>query len=246
MSENETGKPAAAGGRRATGIAALLLAVAALCLWGSSRMTWVTVTSSDGLGEERVTALDGGTWAAATTPLALVLVAAIAAAFAVRGWLVRVVGGLVAVVAVAAALPAIGLLTGGASNERAAEVAGFERVATQVTAADVSVGPALLVLFGALVALAGAVLLIRKPVATGGLSSKYDSPAARREAASKRGAGAGADQPRTQRMLWDALDAGDDPTVDTGDHDPAEGQSGPGSGDVNKDTGPTGTRPEGE
>jgi uncharacterized membrane protein (TIGR02234 family) len=64
-------------------ISVLLLAVAALCLWGASRMTWVEVTSSDGLGEERTSALAGGTWAAALTPLALTLVAAIAASFAV-------------------------------------------------------------------------------------------------------------------------------------------------------------------
>ncbi|WP_137725952.1 TIGR02234 family membrane protein [Prescottella subtropica] len=221
-------------GRRATGIAALLLALAALCLWGSSRMTWVTVTSSDGLGQDRVTDLDGGTWAAATTPLALVLVAAIAAAFAVRGWVVRVVGGLVAVVAVLAAVPAVGLLVGGASNEQASDIAGFGRVGTQVTAADVATLPALLVLFGAVAALAAAVVLIRKPAAAGGLSGKYDSPAARREAAGRVGTGS-SDEPKSQRMLWDALDAGEDPTV---------GDTDPGDTDVSKGTPPSGTRPE--
>ncbi|MCL2535097.1 MAG: TIGR02234 family membrane protein [Nocardiaceae bacterium] len=240
MSENKTG------GRRAVGIAALLLAVAAVCLWGSSRMTWVTVTSADGLGEDRITNLDGGTWAAATTPLALVLVAAIAAAFAVRGWMVRVLGVLVAVVAVVAAIPAIGLLTGGASNERAGDIAGFDRVGTQVTAADVSTPPALLVLLGSVFALAAAVVLIRKPTAAGGLSSKYDSPAARREAATKRGADDGEAGAPTQRMLWDALDAGEDPTVDGADEGPAGPPSSPRANDVSNDTGPTGTRPEGE
>ncbi|WP_305091576.1 TIGR02234 family membrane protein [Prescottella sp. R16] len=225
-------------GRRATGVAALLLAAAALCLWGSSRMTWVTVTSSDGLGEDRVTTLDGGTWAAATTPLALVLVAAIAAAFAVRGWVVRIVGGLVAVAAVVAAVPAIGLLTSGASNEQASDIAGFERVATQVTATDVAVLPALLVLLGSLLALVAAVLLVRKPAATGGLSSKYDSPAARREAAG-RGTNGQTDEPPTQRMLWDALDAGDDPTDGDTVPDPDSGST-----DVSKGTPGSGTRPE--
>ncbi|WP_433604484.1 TIGR02234 family membrane protein [Prescottella agglutinans] len=240
MSENRTG------GRRAVGIAALLLAVAAVCLWGSSRMTWVTVTSSDGLGEDRVTHLDGGTWAAATTPLALVLVAAIAAAFAVRGWMVRVLGVLVAIVAVVAAIPAIGLLTGGASDERAADIAGFERVGTQVTATDVSTAPALLVLLGSVVALVAAVMLIRKPAAAGGLSSKYDSPAARREAAAKRGAEGEKPEQQTQRMLWDALDAGEDPTVDGADEGSTSGGPSPRANDVSKDTGPAGTRPEGE
>lgn len=244
MSENETGRRAA--GRRATGVAALLLAVAALCLWGSSRMTWVTVTSSDGLGEDRVTALDGGTWAAATTPLALALVAAIAAAFAVRGWLVRLLGLLVAIVAVVAAIPAIGMLAGGASDEKAADIAGFERVATQVTATEVSVLPAVLVLLGSVVALAAAFVLIRKPAATGGLSSKYDSPAARRDAASKRADAGVKDEPPTQRMLWDALDAGEDPTVSDDDGAPRAEESTPPATDVTKDTGGSGTRRETE
>lgn len=245
MSEKKTAG-AASQGKRATGVAALLLAVAALCLWGASRMTWVTVTSADGLGEERVTDLDGGTWAAATTPLALALLAAIAAAFAVRGWLLRVVGLLVAIVAVVAAIPAIGLLTGGASNEKASDIAGFERVATQVTATEVATVPAVLVLLGSVVALIAAIVLIRKPTATGGLSSKYDSPAARRDAAAKRGAADAEDESPSQRMLWDALDAGEDPTLEPGDDSSAAGESSPPAPDVTKDTGPAGTRPETE
>ncbi|PTR32381.1 putative membrane protein (TIGR02234 family) [Rhodococcus sp. OK519] len=245
MSEKKTAD-AASRGKRATGVAALLLAVAALCLWGSSRMTWVTVTSADGLGEERITDLDGGTWAAATTPLALALVAAIAAAFAVRGWLLRVVGLLVAVVAVVAAIPAIGLLANGASNDKASDIAGFERAATRVTDTEVATVPALLVLLGSVVALVAAFMLIRKPTATGGLSSKYDSPAARREAAASRGGSAAEDEPPTQRMLWDALDAGEDPTVEAADNDSAGGESSRPARDVSKDTGPTGTRPESE
>lgn len=243
MSEKKTADTASRG-KRATGVAALLLAVASLCLWASSRMTWVTVTSADGLGEERVTELDGGTWAAATTPLALALLAAIAAAFAVRGWLLRVVGLLVAVVAVVAAIPAIGLLANGASDEKASDIAGFERVATQVTATEVATAPALLVLLGSVVALAAAFVLIRKPTATGGLSSKYDSPAARREATAKRDSSATESEPPTQRMLWDALDAGEDPTVDQGERHSAAGESTPPTRDVTKDTGPSGTRPE--
>ncbi|WP_433703203.1 TIGR02234 family membrane protein [Prescottella equi] len=245
MSEKKTANPASRS-KRATGVAALLLAVAALCLWASSRMTWVTVTSADGLGEERITELDGGTWAAATTPLALALIAAIAAAFAVRGWLLRVVGLLVAVVAVVAAIPAVGLLIGGASDEKASDIAGFERVATQVTATEVATAPALLVLVGSVVALGAAFVLIRKPSAAGGLSSKYDSPAARREATAKRGASHAENEPPTQRMLWDALDAGEDPTVDGGDRASAAGESSPAAPDVTKDTGPSGTRSESE
>ncbi|MBQ7808415.1 Trp biosynthesis-associated membrane protein, partial [Rhodococcus sp. (in: high G+C Gram-positive bacteria)] len=52
-----------------------------------------------------------------------------------------------------------------------------------------------------------------------GCSSKYDTPASRREAAAKLGQGdkPASDEPVTQRMLWDALDAGEDPTATDGD-----------------------------
>ncbi|XGA78521.1 TIGR02234 family membrane protein [Rhodococcus qingshengii] len=181
-------------------------------------MTWVHLTSSDGKTLERTTDLDGSTWAAAMTPLALALLAAIAASFAVRGWALRVVGLLVALVAVAVAVPAVQLLVSGASADRAVELAELSGHPEDLST-TVSVLPALLALLGAVAALGAAVLLMRKPPVRGGLSSKYDNPAARREAAAKLGQGdkPASDEPVTQRMLWDALDAGEDPTATDGD-----------------------------
>jgi len=188
-------------------------------------MTWVHLTSSDGKTLERTTDLDGSTWAAAMTPLALALLAAIAASFAVRGWALRVVGLLVALVAIAVAVPAVQLLVSGASADRAVELAELSGHPEDLST-TVSVLPALLALVGAVAALGAAVLLMRKPPVRGGLSSKYDNPAARREAAAKLGQGdkPASDEPVTQRMLWDALDAGEDPTV-------ADGDDGVGGGD---------------
>lgn len=233
MSENEsiaTEQPTRAS--RGTAVPrTLLLALSAAALWGSSRMTWVHLTSSDGKTLERTTDLDGSTWAAAMTPLALALLAAIAASFAVRGWALRVVGLLVALVAVAVAVPAVQLLVSGASADRAVELAELSGHPEDLST-TVSVLPALLALLGAVAALGAAVLLMRKPPVRGGLSSKYDNPAARREAAAKLGQGdtPASDEPVTQRMLWDALDAGEDPTVADGD-DGAGGGNGakPGS-----------------
>ncbi|GAA4480773.1 TIGR02234 family membrane protein [Rhodococcus olei] len=212
--------PAAAAPRRRSGLTAalpaLLLAVAALCLWASSRMTWVRVDSFDGLGEARTTDLIGGTWAAATTPLALVLLAAIAASFAVRGWALRVVALLVALVAVAAIVPAAQLLVTDVDTDRAGRLAELPGRA-DVTGTDVLTAPALLVIGGGVVALAAAVALLRKASVSTGLSSKYAAPAARREEATRRTESSG---PSSQRVLWDALDAGDDPTDDEpGDQD---------------------------
>ena len=196
-------------------IAVLLLAVGAASLWASSRMTWVTAVSSDGLGIDRVDDLEGGRWAAALTPFALVLLAAVAAVFAVRGLALRLVALVVAAVAVAAAVPAVRLLTGGADPEVAAAVAELPDRAS-VTAVDVYPFPAMLVLGGVVAVLAAAVTLWRTPREQAGLSSKYDAPAARREAATRRTEN---DEPLSERGLWDALDAGEDPTDDGGESD---------------------------
>ncbi|UYP17388.1 TIGR02234 family membrane protein [Rhodococcus sp. Z13] len=217
-------------GRRPTVVAAGLLVVAAAMLWGSSRMTWVEAVSSDGLGVDRVLALVGGQWAAALTPLALALLAAVAAVFAVRGIALRVVAVAVAAVAVAAGIPAVQLLASGADPESVARIAELPDRA-EVTAVDVSAAPALLALLGTLVALVAAVAVWRTPREKAGLSSRYDAPAARREAATRRD---DSDEPVTERVLWDALDAGEDPTVDP--HDPAE------NGDDEGEPGESGTR----
>ena len=183
MSENESSAAEPTSASRGTAVPrTLLLALSAAALWGSSRMTWVHLTSSDGKTLERTTDLDGSTWAAAMTPLALALLAAIAASFAVRGWALRVVGLLVALVAVAVAVPAVQLLVSGASSDRAVELAELSGHPEDLST-TVSVLPALLALLGAVAALGAAVLLMRKPPVRGGLSSKYDNPAARREAA---------------------------------------------------------------
>lgn len=219
MSENESSAAEPTSVSRGTAVPiTLLLALSAAALWGSSRMTWVHLTSSDGKTLERTTDLDGSTWAAAMTPLALALLAAIAASFAVRGWALRVVGLLVALVAIAVAVPAVQLLVSGASADRAVDLAELSGHPEDLST-TVSVLPALLALVGAVAALGAAVLLMRKPPVRGGLSSKYDNPAARREAAAKLGQGdkPASDEPVTQRMLWDALDAGEDPTATDGD-----------------------------
>lgn len=193
-----------------------LLAVAAAALWGSSRLTWVTVTSADGLTEPRTDELNGGVWFGALTPLALVLLAAIAAVLATRGWIRRLVGVLVALIAAVTAVPALALLTGsGATTQRAAalaELPGRAEVQELVTAS----GPALLALAGALAAFAAGLLLARMPAGAKQLSGKYDAPATRKAAATRAVQEGVAGGPLPERVLWDALDAGADPT------DPAE------------------------
>ncbi|MBO0855193.1 MAG: TIGR02234 family membrane protein [Nocardia sp.] len=212
-----------------------LLALGALALWASSRMTWVTLRSSDGLTEPRTQNLNGGVWFGALTPLALVLVAAIAAVFATRGWLLRLVGVLIALVAAVAAVPGLSVATKhGKFAERAAKLAELPARA-HVDQALTSTFPAVVCVVGAVAAFGAGVLLARMPEKSAQLSGKYDNPVFRRAAAAQQVAGqrpgaktepAPENAPKTapkadsepgelsQRVLWDALDAGTDPTDD--------------------------------
>ncbi|MGW4846936.1 TIGR02234 family membrane protein [Nocardia brasiliensis] len=200
----------------------VLLAFAAAALWGASRLTWVTVTSSDGLTEPRTDRLNGGVWFGALTPLALVLLASVAAVLATRGWLRRVLGVLIALVAAVAAVPAFALLTSsGKIAERAATLAELPARA-QVEQATTAPLPAVLALLGAAAAFVAGALLTRMPQDTARLSGKYDNPVFRRAAATEQVTQRRDAQPGTEpnsgqlseRVLWDALDAGTDPTED--------------------------------
>ncbi|MFR9753067.1 TIGR02234 family membrane protein [Nocardia sp. 004] len=197
----------------------VLLAIAAAALWGSSRMTWVTVDSSDGLTQPRTDRLVGGVWFGALTPLALVLLASIAAVLATRGWPRRAVGVLLALVAAVAAVPAFALLTtSGTISERAAQLAELPARA-QVAEVTTAPFPAVIALAGAIAALGAGVLLARMPSETARLSGKYDNPVFRRAAATAQVTQrhtqperSGATPQLSERVLWDALDAGTDPT----------------------------------
>jgi len=126
---------------------------------------------------------------------------------------------LVALVAAVTAVPALALLTGsGATAERAGSLAELPGRAV-IEQADTAKGPAVLTVFGAVVALLAGVLLTRMPERTARLSGKYDNPVFRKAAATdlvaERGAETQSDEqaePLSERVLWDALDAGTDPT----------------------------------
>lgn len=188
------------------------LLVAAALIWAGSRFTWVTATTVDDLRGTRTTGLKGSTWAAELVPLALVALAAVAAVLAVRGWVLRVVAVLVVLVGVASVLPAVRLLTGSAPPDRARALldSGSAQVSTSTSAPG-----ALLVVVGGLLLLLGGGLLLRAPGRARGLSDRYQTPAVRRERAAAVADG-DVDGELTERRLWDALDAGEDPTAGPG------------------------------
>jgi len=190
-------------------VAQLLLVASALALWVASRMSWVDVTSFDGLGQPKTTSLNGATWSTALVPLALVALAAAVAVLAVRGWVLRLVGVLVAVATVAMGYLGIGSWVVPDVAARAADLAQIPVTALIETQRH-HIG-AVVTLAAAACALAGAVLLVRSAAkATAGAKDpgKYLAPAAKREAARQESP----QDDMSERMIWDALDEGRDPT----------------------------------
>jgi uncharacterized membrane protein (TIGR02234 family) len=205
-------------GRLVTGIAQLLLVVAAGALWVASRLPWVVIRSFDGLGQPKEVTLSGGSWSTALLPLALLMLAAAVAAIAVRGWPLRALAGLLAVASLAVAYLGISLWVVPDVAVRGAELAHIS-VMSLVGSDRRYLGAGIAVAAAAFTLIA-AVLLMRSASdsKSARLSAiKYAAPATRRSNAQREDAGgAMLEKPETpemsERMIWDALDEGRDPT----------------------------------
>jgi uncharacterized membrane protein (TIGR02234 family) len=202
-------------GRRITAIAQLLLVVAAGALWAASRLPWVVIRSFDGLSPPKEVTLSGASWSTALLPLALLLLATAVAVLAVRGWPLRVLAGLVALVSLAVGYLGISLWVLPDVAVRGADVAHISIMS--LVGSDWGAVPAVL---AAVCTLVAAVLLMRSVSMLGSDRSgatKYAGPATRRSIARREEpAGAMLEESGTpemsERMIWDALDGGRDPT----------------------------------
>ncbi|OBH04082.1 hypothetical protein A5696_05270 [Mycobacterium sp. E2699] len=210
-------RPARAG-RVTIVVAQLLLVVAAGALWVASRLPWVVIRSFDGLGQPKQVALSGAAWSTALLPLALLMLATAVAALAVRGWPLRVLAGLLAVASLAVGYLGVSLWALADVAVRGAELAhipvmflvGSER---RYWGAGIAVA-------AAVCTLTAAVLLMRSASKARGSATKYVAPAARRSNARRDDSGGampeGGEKPgmsdMSERMIWDALDEGRDPT----------------------------------
>lgn len=190
-----------------TRIAQLVLVLGAAVLWAASRLTWVEVDSFDGLGQPKTSTLTGAQWSTALIPLALLVLAAAVAVLAVRGWPMRILAVLVAAASAGMAYLGITLWTVVDIAPRAANMAEV-RVADLTGTERHFAGPVLTLVAAGLV-LAGAVLLMRSAVRGTAATSKYAAPSTRRATAVKQGEQG---ETMSERMLWDALDEGHDPT----------------------------------
>ena len=193
-------------------IAQLLLVVAAGALWTASRLPWVVIRSFDGLGPPKEVTLSGASWSTALLPLALLMLAAAVAALAVRGWPLRVLAVLLAAASLAVGylgvglwvLPDVALRGAGLAHVSVLSLVGSER---RYWGAGIAVAASAF-------ALIAAVLLLRSARES---ATKYAAPAARRSNALREDANGamleGPEKPElSERMIWEALDEGRDPT----------------------------------
>lgn len=199
-------------GRKRLLTGAGLLLIAAGGLWGASKLTWVRLRSFDGLGEPRTIPVSGADWSAALFPLAVALVAAAIAILAIRGWALRILAVLVAIIGAGAAYLGVSLWAIRDVGPRAAEVKNVP-VSTLIGADRLSAGATTTVI-AAVVAVLAAITLLR--AARGAVDTKYQTPAARRTDGTDPAA-----KTQSERVMWDSLDDGNDPTLG-----PAEGASG--------------------
>lgn len=202
--------------RLTIGIAQVLLVAAAGASWVASRLQWVVIRSFDGLGPPKQVSLSGASWSTALLPLALLMLAAAVAALAVRGWPLRALAALLAAASFAVGYLGVSLWAIPDVAARGADLAHVP-VVTLVGSERHYAGAAVAVV-AAVVTLIAAVLLMRVAMSAG--ATKYAAPAARRSIAQHDDADGEIREPvsdMSERMIWDALDEGRDPT--DGPHD---------------------------
>jgi uncharacterized membrane protein (TIGR02234 family) len=185
-------------GARLLGLAVVGLLLAAVALWGASRGTWLTATWEVPLRGRVVATASGADTEPVLVPWALLALAAIGGLLATSGWGRRAVGVIVGVAGLWALLQAVSGLVAPAPSLLPAPA----RQPGRALGVDVTLAwPLLAALGGALLLVAGALVAARGSVMPR-LGARYDAPTGR-----TRGR-----PPDEDRTLWEALDAGEDPT----------------------------------
>src|SRR5580693_6158027 len=201
--------------RRTIGLAQLLLVVAAGALWTASRLPWVVIRSFDGLGLPKEVTLSGASWSTALLPMALLMLAAAVAALAVRDWPLRALAGLLAAASLAVGYLGVSLWVIPDVAVRGADLAHISLVS--LVGSERRYWGAGIAVLAAACTLIAAVLLMRSAMSARDGATKYASAATRRANALRGDAdGAMLEEPEepemSERMIWDALDEGRDPT----------------------------------
>ena len=201
------------------GFIAVLIGAAAI--WGSGRMTWMTVTAQDDKQGTLTRSLVGSVWAPELTALALALAAAMVAMTIVRRTARRIVAALALV---CSAIPlwtvantlvtppdpsrARNILLSGQASSKASNPETITQWA-QIESIDVNHFPIIVLAIGALIGVIGAAIVIARPGVDRTRTSRYDRSSKQASIAHDLEA-----DPQSGRLLWDALDSGMDPTTD--------------------------------
>lgn len=208
--------------------AALLVLFGAAASAGSAFLPWWRRSYHDPLSGDLTVAVDGNEVAVALVPLALVALAGLAAAMLSRGIARRLLGAVVALGSVGAA---VGAVLGVARAPAAEFAAKLVRPATPLAAPAISWGAVALAVTAAVAAAAGGVVIASSARAAAGNRGRisggaYRTPAAQHDAARQaarrhdREGSAGQSAPAHESAdpgeWWRALDAGVDPTENDG------------------------------
>ncbi|MBF0580657.1 TIGR02234 family membrane protein [Corynebacterium sp. ED61] len=206
--------------KRNRSMALILVVLSAAGLWGAGRMKYVTAQIFDDKTGEFSRSLVGSVWDPAATPLALAMLACLILSLAMQPLIRRILGVLVVLLAGTASFRSVSLLTTDVDLMRVRDLL-VSGVATQrqnapetisdwaqVASTEVHTAPVLLAIVAAALGVIGGVILAMQPGERTEANSRYVTPEVRREHVHEDLA----DNPDSSRVLWDALDAGVDPT----------------------------------
>lgn len=186
-------------GSRLLGLAVVGLLLAALALWGASRGTWLTATWDVPLRGTVVATANGADTEPVLVPWALLALAAIGGLLATSGWGRRAVGVIIGVAGLWALLRAVS----GLAAPAPALLPATARQAGRAVGVAVSPGWPLLAALGGLLLVATGALVAARSSLMPRLGARYDAPTGRARTRA----------PDDERGLWEALDAGEDPTT---------------------------------
>ncbi|KAA2258883.1 Trp biosynthesis-associated membrane protein [Solihabitans fulvus] len=187
----------------------LLLLLGAAALWGSSKLTWSWTVDSIPAHGAVVREVDGAGTTPALVPLALLALAAVAAVVAMGGWLRRVLGAVL--VLLACALGWVAVTAAAGSGLVFLSAAQYEQAHHAMVVGYVGRGLAGL---AAVILLTAGVVLVLRGHRLPRLGGSYQTPGAARKAIDP------------DKELWNALDQGDDPTADAGAADSGSSRDG--------------------
>jgi uncharacterized membrane protein (TIGR02234 family) len=172
----------------------LLMPVASAILWGASAIVWVTQRYQTPFSGEISPGATGATLRPELVPLALAMLAAVAAVLATGGWFRRLIGVLVLLTGGLLVWRAVGWYSGGPFAVPAPP--------GSTTIGAHSINPAGLVLMSVagLVLVVAGLLVVLRGHRMPAMGAKYSAPGARKTVRDP------------DRVLWEALDQGEDPT----------------------------------